>query len=166
MRAAPASAFRPRSRLSRPLSAMPRQPFRLVGLQRLERQLELLGLVRQRDVWSPCGLRPGTRLLTLHEQPEYCRSARRETREGPGVCRLAGGGKWIRTVGPTHCAVAEAGGDERNGAVRIGEAPTVADADAVPGRLLPLRGQDSSPRGDRDLGLEFITRRDPSDSRA
>jgi len=46
--------------------------------------------------------------------------------------------------------VAEAGGDERNGAVRIGEAPAVADA--VPGRLLPLRGQDSSPRGDRDLG--------------
>ena len=37
----------------------------------------------------------------------------------------------------TDCAVAEAGGDERNGAVRIGEAP----ADAVSGRLLPLRGQ-------------------------
>ena len=46
----------------------------------------------------------------------------------------------------SDCAVAEAGGDERNGAVRIGEAP------AMPGRLLPLRGQDSSPRGDRDLG--------------
>jgi len=38
----------------------------------------------------------------------------------------------------SDCAVAEAGGDERNGAVRIGEAP----ADAVPGRLLPLRGQE------------------------
>src|SRR5205807_387904 len=51
----------------------------------------------------------------------------------------------------SDCAVAEAGGDERNGAVRIGEAPAVA----MPGRLLPLRGQDSSPRGDRDLGPDL-----------
>jgi hypothetical protein len=34
----------------------------------------------------------------------------------------------------------EAGGDERNGAVRIGEAPAVA----VPGRLLSLRGQEGN----------------------
>ena len=41
-----------------------------------------------------------------------------------------------------------AGFYERDGAVRIGEAPS----DAVPGRLLPLLSSGSIPRGDRDLG--------------
>ena len=61
-----------------------------------------------------------------------CRSAYRDIRL---MCRRS-------PLRYSDCAVAEAGGDERNGAVRIGEAPAVADA--VPGRLLPLRGQDSS----------------------
>ena len=45
--AAPASAPRPRSRRLRPLPVRPSPAVRLVGLQRLERQLELLGLARQ-----------------------------------------------------------------------------------------------------------------------
>ena len=73
-------------------------------------------------------------------------------RSGVGQALLAHAVAEVRQRGAERLTILAdpnaAGFYERNGAVRIGEAPS----DAVPGRLLPLLSSGSSRGGRRDLG--------------